>query len=316
VTSRLIEEYSNLIFGYRPVKPEVGVLFSPQSYYLYWAQEGSARRSVQALQGYSRSLVRKSIPYLIVEEEHLEVLSDLKILFLPRTIVTNDAIEKALEKFVREGGILVCESECGAFSPQGFYRYPQERFITRLSGVQEIGRRKLPDDCLTVRIDEQELNLGISQWLTPYQLGKGQVLAKGNKGALMVEIPVGKGKLILCGAYLGDAYLRNWTADFEKYVELMARRAGWRLEIEVLSPGSTQDSFIYIKSGRSDGKRVVFVFFPPDHDKARLRFLPNFFSRRYAVDIISGKEVNFLESKSGQECTLTASNWKMCVLVG
>ena len=63
--------------------PQVGVLFSPQTYYLHWAQEGSAQRVSSALQGYARALVRSSIPYLVVEEEHLDVLDGLKVLFLP-----------------------------------------------------------------------------------------------------------------------------------------------------------------------------------------------------------------------------------------
>jgi beta-galactosidase len=316
VTGRLIEEYDDLISNYRPVKPEVGVMFSPQSYYLYWAQEGNASRSVQALKGYTRCLVRKSIPYLVVEEEHLEVLSELKVLFLPRIIVTGNTTEKALEDFVKKGGTLVCESECGAFNPQGFYRYPGERFIARLSGIHEVGRRSPTNDWFTARIDGQELNLGITQWLTPHQKGKGQVLANGEEGALMVEVPVGKGKLVLCGAYLGDAYLHNWTADFENFVELMVRRAGWQPEIELLSPRPTKDSFLYIKSGQSGEKRVVFIFFPPDYDKVHLRFKANFFSGMHAMDIISGKEVNFLEGRSGQECTLTAPEWRFSVLVG
>lgn len=316
VTGQLIEKYDDIISGYKPEEPEVGVMFSPQSYYLYWAQEGNASRSVQAFQGYTRSLVRKSIPYSVVEEEHLGVLSGLKILFLPRTIVTDSTTEKALEDFVKEGGTLVCESECGAFSPQGFYRYPEERFISRLSGIHEIGRRSLTDDCFTVKIDDKELNLGATQWLTPYRKGIGQVLANGDEGALMVEVPVGKGKLILCGAYLGDAYLHNWTADFEDFVELMIRRVGWQPEIELLSPSPTKDSFLYIKSGQSGEKRVVFIFFPPDHDKVHLRFKANFFSGMYAMDLISGKEVNFSGSRSGQECTLTAPEWRFSVLVG
>lgn len=316
VTGRLIEEYHDIISGYKPEEPEVGVMFSPQSYYLYWAQEGNASRSVQAMKGYTRSLVRKSIPYSVVEEEHLDVLSGLKILFLPRTIVTDTTTEKALEDFVKEGGTLVCESECGAFSPQGFYRYPEERFISRLSGIHEIGRRSLSDDCFTARIDGKELNLGVTQWLTPYQKGKGQVLANGEEGALMVEVPIGKGRLILCGAYLGDAYLHNWTADFEDFVELMIRRAGWQPEIELLSPRPTKDSFLYIKSGQSGEKRVVFIFFPPDHDKVHLRFKANFFSGMHAMDIIADKEVTFSENRSGQECTLTAPKWRFSVLVG
>ena len=100
----MIERNRPLIESYQPVKPEVGVLFSPQTYYLNWAQEWSAKRVSSALQGYARALVRRSIPYLVVEEEHLEVLDGLKVLFMPHVVVTSQATERALEDFVRRGG--------------------------------------------------------------------------------------------------------------------------------------------------------------------------------------------------------------------
>lgn len=312
-TGELIREYDELISEYKPERPVVGVMFSPQSYYLYWAQEGDAHRPMQAWQGYTRSLVRKSIPYTVVEEEHLDVLSELKILFLPRTVVTSEATEKALERFVKEGGTLVCESECGAFNSQGFYRYPEERFIARLSGVYEIGRRSINGNSFPVKIDDMEFNLRAIQWLTPYGCNQGSVLANNADGPLIVEVPVGKGKVILCGTYLGDA---EWTVGFENFIELMAKRAGWQSQIEVLNPQAGKDSFIYIRCGQSDSKRIVFIFFPPDQDKIHLKFKPNFFTRMQITDIISKKEVDLIKNDSEPECTLTASRWRISVLVG
>lgn len=312
-TSQLIREYDELISEYRPEKPVAGVLFSPQSYYLYWAQEGDANRAKKAWEGYTRALVQKSIPYLIVEEEHLDFLSELKILFLPRTIVMDTETEKALEKFVLEGGTLVCESECGAFNPQGFYRYPEERFIARLSGVSEIGRRSLNTGLISVKIDAGELNLRTTQWFTPYSDVKGQVIAESDRGPLVVRIPVGKGEIILCGTYLGDA---EWTSDFENFVELLVRNAGWEPDIEVVSPQSDERSNIYIKSGQSGSRRLVFVFFPPDQDKVHLRFEDNYFSGSCVTDIISGKEVHLSKRNDTQECILVAPEWRFYVLVG
>lgn len=316
VTGKLIDKNSELLKNYKPVKPEVGIFFSPQTYYLNWAQERNANRSTNALQGYTRSLVRRSIPYTVVEEEHLNTLSGLKILFLPRTIVVDEVTEKALARFVEEGGTLFCESECGAFNSQGFYRYPADRFTSRLSGIRELGRRSLKADSIKVKLDGHEFNLGVAQWLTPWQKGKGSVLSDNQDGSLMVEVPVGKGKLILCGAYLGDAYLRNWTDDFERFTELLVLRAGWKPQIQVLSPSPDENSFVYIKSGESAGKKIVFVFFPEDHDEVCLRFSQGFFSGNIAKDLISDKDIAILNTGSGQECSLNAPSWRFSVLVG
>ncbi len=315
VTGSLIEDHTDLLAGYRPVKPEVGVMFSPQSYYLNWAQEGDANLSMKALLGYARGLARRSIPFAVVEEEHLDVLSSLKILFLPRTIVTDETTEKALADFVNAGGTLVCESECGAFSPQGFYRYPADRVTARLSGIREVGRRSLNADSIKAKLAGQDLSLGATQWLTPWQRGKGTVLADGEDGALMVEVPVGKRKLVLCGAYLGDAYLQNRTADFETFVESLARQAGWEPDIEAVSPAPGGDSFVYVKPGESDGKKVVFVFLPPDCDAASLRFRTGFFPAGRARDLISGNDIVLSDAGDWQECTLDATDWRFSVLI-
>jgi len=314
VTEDMIKKHHSLITDYSPVKPEVGIIFSPQSYYLSWAQEGNANRPMHAIHGYARALVRKSIPYLIVEEEHLDVISDLKIVFLPRTIVTSKATERVLEAFLMEGGTIVCESECGAFNPQGLYRYPEDRFTARLSGIRELGRRNLKTGLIKVVVDGQELNLDASQWLTPWQRGSGEVLAKNEDGALIAEVPVGKGKMILCGTYLGDAYLQNWNVDFENFIDLLVCKAGWKPQIRVLSSFPGKNSFVYIKSGESGGKKVVFLFFPKGKNAVRLRFEANFFPRGQAKDLITGEDISFPNTSKDQEVVLHIPECRLSIL--
>ncbi len=314
VTGKLIEDYSDLITKYRPTKPEIGVMFSPQSYYLAWAQEGSAERIMRGLLGYCRGLARQSIPYLVVEEEHLSALSGLKALFLPRTVVTSEAVEEALAGFVKKGGTLVCESECGAFSPEGFYRYPEDRFTARLSGVSEVGRRHIKSDHITAMVDGRELNLGVAQWLTPWKKSKGTILAENEDGALITDVPVGKGRMVLCGTYLGDPYLGSWSTDFERFMESTVRKAGWKPEAEVASPKPDKDSFVYVKWGESAGKKMVFVFFPPKQDSVRLEFKPGFFTSEKATDIISKRKITIQASETGQECRFNAPDWRFSVL--
>jgi beta-galactosidase len=315
VMGKLIKEREELIANYKPAKPDIGVLFSPQSYYLGWAQEGNAFRAMTGLLGYCRSLARQSIPYLVVEEEHLDALSGLKVLFLPRMIVADEQKEEAFAKFVKAGGTLVCESECGAFNPEGIYRYPEDRFTTRLSGVSEMGRRNINIDLVKATADDIKLNLGLTQWLTPWQRHKGKVWADYADGALISEVPMGKGRMVLCGTYLGDPYLKSWTPDFEKFVELIIRRAGWEPEVEVVSPKPDKDSFVYVKHGESAGRKMVFVFFPSNKNEVHLKFRPGFFRSNHATDIISGRKIPIQDTEAGQECRFKAAEWRFSVLV-
>lgn len=312
-THAVIDRHAGRLAGYQPVQPQVGVLFSPQTYYMSWAQEMVAKRPAAALQGYTRALVRQSIPYLVVEEEHLEVLDGLKILFLPKVLVTSEATEQVLEAFVRQGGTLVCESECGAFHPAGIYRYPEDRFTARISGSREIGRRNLPADSLDLDIDGERLRLGVVQWLTPWQPGDGESWASQPDGDLIREVPVGKGKLVLCGSYLGESYFANWNPDFERFIERLCLRAGWQPEIEVLSPAPDQHTFIYTKYGQAQGQKLVFVFFPQGCEEAWLKIRPGFFAGDQVEDLLSG---NKLALASNGELKITPTHWGVAVLAG
>ena len=315
-TGKVLGANARLIDGYQPAKPRVGVLFSPQSHYLCWAQEGSARRAVEALKGYARALVRKSIPYTVVEEAHLGALDGLKVLFLPRTIVAGPELGARLAAFVRGGGTLVCESECGAFSPVGIYRYPEERFLKKLAGIEEVGRRTIGGP-FEAAAEGRKFQVEGTQWLTPFRARKARAWAACADGLLAAEVPAGKGRVIMVGTYPGEAYLKGFNPGFEDFVELAVERSGWKPEIEVLAPRPTRDAFLYVKSGSSGGKRAVFVFFPAGQDLARLRFRKGFFGTGAVRDILSGGRCELARGAGGgEELVLSAPASRISVLVG
>ena len=312
----VIAKHAALLENYKPVQPQVGVLFSPQTYYMAWAQENIARRVANALQGYTRALVRQSIPYLVVEEEHLDVLDGLKVLFLPHVSVLSDKAEQALEAFVRRGGTLICESECGAFNPAGIYRYPVERLAARLAGITEVGRRNLSEPSFSFSLDGQSLTLGMVQWMTPWQRGRGAILADSADGALISDVPVDLGRLVLVGTYLGESYFENWTADFERFVAWACRSAGWQPDLLPVSPAADQTSFVYTKYGQSGDHRVVFVFLPANCEQATLQLAVGFFAQKQVTDILSGNSLAVNNGPDGQTITVAPALWRIAVLTG
>lgn len=306
ITGGILAKYPRLFASWRPAAPRVGVMFSPQSYYLHWAQEGTAARAVDALKGYTRALVRKSIPYLVVEERHLEVLDGLRILFLPRFLVMDAEMEERLGAFVRNGGVLFCESECGAFSGTGFYRYPADRFFAGVTGRAETGRRHLEQERIPCRIGERRATLFAAQWATP--------LESGERDGLIVELPVGKGRIVHCGTCLGERYERKRYPDFEEFLEDQVRRAGVKAEVEILSPAPDGDSFFHIKYGDSEYGKILFLFFPDNAEEAELRLPRDFFPSGGAVDLISGGGVRLIEEGDTVRCAARPSELRVCVI--
>ncbi len=323
VTGTILRQHEAVLDAYQPDPAKVGIFFSPQSYYLYWAQDGSGRVAQQAVQGYARALIRANVPYTIVEEEHLDALDGLQVLFMPRAIVVDGATADALCAFVQRGGVLVAESECGAYGSNGLYRYPEDRFLAKLTGIREIGRRALDGHSLTVALGGRALHLPAAQWLTPFHAGGDAVLSTSTEGPLAVERVVGKGRVVLCGTYMGDAYYAGARGDaayapfvphFRDFVRLIVRQAGIRPTVELLEAAPPGCGSIYAQVGRSEERRVAYVFFHDDCQEARLRFPAGSFVGK-ARDLISGQVVHFTLTSSGEECDLMRPEWGLMALI-
>ncbi len=223
-----------------------------------------------------------------MEETHLEALDKLKVLFLPRVIVTDPATEEALSAFVERGGTLVVESECGAFSSAGFYRYPEERFLSKM-GVTEIGRRSLAADEAVFRYGGRDYPLGVAQWRTPVEADE-----------FCVEKRFGKGRVIHLASYPGNAYLAKWNPAFEELLAAIVRDSDVKLPVEVLSPACGETEFLYLKSGKSGGKSVLFVFFPPGCSSAEIALGAALFPGNRATELFSGKEFTIATAGDGR----------------
>ena len=323
-TGHLLREHVALLDGYRPDCPRVGLLFSPQSYYLYWAQEGTGKMAQHAIQGYARALSRSNVAYTVVEEEHLDALDGIKVLILPRVLVVDEPVARVLSDFCRRGGVLVTESECGAFGSNGLYRYPEDRFLARLTGVREVGRRSLDGASIALTLGGQKLNLPVAQWLTPLNRGGDKVLSSTNDGPIAVDLAVEKGRAVMCGAYLGDAYYAESLTrdperaddcrDFETFVTGIVQRAGIFPTVEVLAATPDEARPVHVELGRCAERRMAFVFFCPRCETVRLRFPPGSF-RDKARDLVSGGIVHMTVTSSGDECDLVRPEWGVMILV-
>jgi len=152
--------------------------------------------------------------------------------------------------------------------------------------------------------------------MTPWERCAVQnIWAEHADGALISEVPVDDGKLILCGCYLGDAYQETNTPDFEKFVQTCVSISGWQPEIKVRFESGAPELFFYIKSGISEGRRLVFVFFPPDAESLILQFEKGFFPTRTLVDLISGQKLTVKESGEVEELVLRSPAWHFAVLL-
>lgn len=286
----LLEANQELFSNYRPDEAEIAVLFSPDCYYLDWAQESSAMRMLEAIDGYSRALVKQSIPSTFVEAGHLDNLSKFKLLILPRTIVLDACAEEKIAEFVRNGGTLLAESECGAFDKAGFYRYPQKRFLNQF-GICEAGRRQFTSPLKLT--GDREYSIDCEQWFTPLcdtGVAPQRVFAEYKGSPLCAEFSCGKGKIIYLGGYFGNCYFKKNYADFELLLADIAASAGVVPPFRVLNEKSGDEKFIYVKQGSSGGKKMIFAFFADAEECCKLQLTDKNFNGRF-VEMQTNREI-------------------------
>jgi beta-galactosidase len=318
-TGTLLKKHARLIDGYRPAAADVAILFSPQTYYLYWAQEATAQRPLNSIAGFAKAMIRQSIPFKIVEEAHLEELAGVKILFLPKTTVLDDGTIKTLQRFVESGGTLYCEAETGAWDSRGIFRYPEDRFPGTCSSVVEIGRRGVPENpVFAAKFAGKTYQLKASQLLSPWRASKGGTLAKTveGDGAMLAQVKLGKGNLILCGTYLGDEYDKECYPDFEDLVRKFVEAAGadsGKIRIAARTKADF-DSYVYARYGRSNGKDVAFVFFPAGCNSATLSFTGDLFKAGPVKDLFSGRELPLEKSGRTRKLKLAAGPTRIAIL--
>ena len=297
-TAAAMTAHREMFDRYRPNLGNVGVLVSPHSMYLAWAQEKSGDRVLRSVKAYAAAMTRASIPYRIVEEDHLDALHEIAVLFVPRAIVFSDEMETKLEAWVRAGGTLVCESETGAFDRTGLYTYPADRWLAGLTGVGEIGRRRFASPQVRVEMPATgTFHLHADQWLTPMP-GAGDAWAANDEGALVREVAVDSGRVILLGSYFGTSDLPEGD-DFAEFVEALALRGGAARPAAVIDPPVAGNTFPYVRIGRSGETDMLYVFAPATASEVTLQLAPDVLSGDQARELLNGQAVT-IETQGDQ----------------
>ncbi|HRR29264.1 MAG TPA: beta-galactosidase, partial [Victivallales bacterium] len=304
ITAKTMKEYSAIFANYKRFTPKVGIFFSPQSYYLHFSQESNAARVLSDMRGYFKALTVKNIPCSFVEEEHLDELKDIKILFIPRANVMDDRTTEKLLDFVNEGGVIFCECETGAWDRYGIYRYPIDRHIALATGIQEIGRRKIEDKTIKVLFNKKKFSLKPTQWLCPVQNdSKLEILSNYDRDSNIISMcQFGKGRIIFCGTYLGNEYDKQRYFDFENFLEELIVVFSEENPFYVNEKSSKDFSnFTHVVAGRSGKKNLLFVFIPEIREKANLIIDLNFFKGEKVKDLLSGEEIRLKKMKSHEK---------------
>lgn len=260
-TSEFINRHNDLIEGYKPDAPRVGVLFAPDNYYLKYAAAGAAAEAGEGVMGYATALEQLCLPYEVVEANHLNVLEKLDVLFLPWCLVLPPATREAILRFLQRGGRILMEAETDAFDGLGFYRYPNERPFLQAIGLHDLGRRKMPEGTtLAVQLGLQAIQLPVDNFLTPLAAPPGSdVLALSDaQEPLLVRQEVGTGAAYVVGSFCGRAYKRRRSEGFEQLLQHVCLDAGVQRDFEIAAVEGDATGLQW-RTGLAGSRRLLWV---------------------------------------------------------
>ncbi|HOB92394.1 MAG TPA: beta-galactosidase [Bacillota bacterium] len=293
-TAKILRENAKLLDEYKPDRAEVGVYFDPNLYNMEWADKASAAAARDSLMGYLTALERLNVPYDVVESSHMDRITGLKLLIMPRPEIIGKAATEAVKAFVRNGGTVLIEAEAGSFTSTGFYNYSgPDRDLAFALGIEDLQRRFIDDEVFEVRIGDERYALKADWYFTPLKTSVngivGTVLSTNSAGDVVATLAqVGRGRVVSIGTFLGAKYLADTYEDFERFVRALVRLADACPQM-VASSGKR----VYLRTGVFGSSRLVFLISPegpqPVTVKGTVRSLGEYRSARLLGCDCTGK---------------------------
>ena len=316
-TSKVIQRYDCMLNNYKPVKPLIGVLFEPETYFLEWSMDGKIEKSLESLLGYLKVLEVLNIPYEVVESSHTEVLKDLKFLILPFPLVVSDNLSEVIEEFVSNGGVILTEGDIAAFDELAFYRYPGEdrRLPYRLGISPVLDRQIMEKEDFTLKIDGKIFKLKGRYWVSPLSGGKNKVLGKDSEGRVIaVSTTYGKGNIYAFGTFLGANYGQDKIFDknFEEFLFYLFSKHRCIPDIKILLKNKRDIIYRY---GKTENGTLLFVINPTGSKEINFQIPDSIFKKRVIIDIRKGKTIR-PDSKKETKITLNImpGSWNIFLL--
>lgn len=198
----------------------------------------------------------------IVPGEEFEKLLGYDVVYLPCPRMVSAEQTKVLKKFVKNGGLLICEPSPGMRDERGWLTTEVTPGpLEKLFGCREIHRLFMEE--------EKVLNAGRVKIVCPPgiyltrlevrdQKNGGKVVGRyGRNEPAIVAASRGKGRTVLLGAPLGEIYFHTHQEAVLDYLTSLLRRE--KIKIEGLLEARSSD----LRARRmvtDDGSEIVFVF--------------------------------------------------------
>jgi beta-galactosidase len=242
-----------------PRPAEIGLWRSRKNEIFHFCLQGQVTTFNKAIDAYIQALYWNNLPFTLVNDRMLAngELSGLKLLIMPKCYYVTQEEAQALDRWVRAGGILLCEAHlagyngttgrhsqripgCGLANSWGFHEEDSTSpFYLRLDDRDEIDTAGLPDD---VRKALKEFGSTGGQYFPIVMEGGALVwgahryaelsgdrleaLGRFSRSSItLARQTVGKGVVFYCGTDLSEAAAGKDPSGLETILRMASKEA-------------------------------------------------------------------------------------------
>lgn len=246
----------------RPVLGDVGVVFVPEAeVFNFVQQQGSTKHYAECARGAYQAFFDSHIQPDFV---HIDDLRQYPLVYLPYPIHLKEPSARKLERYVREGGILVSEALPGYFGERGKVGVRQPNFgLDSLFGATESYVEFTPDLLENLVLQVHGKQVGGRFFLQQFALAGGKQAGTYADGSIAaVEHTVGKGRTLLLGSFPGGSYFLNHAGGTRAFFAGLLAWAGVKPITQITEPG------LQARFHTGDGGSYLWVVNPGRAERA------------------------------------------------
>jgi beta-galactosidase len=216
----------------KPVSGEVGLLFAEESEFFNLVQQKSSDYYAASMRGAYQAFFDNNIqPDFVVPAD----IGKYRLIYVAYPVMLRRETATLLQRYVRDGGVLICEGLPAYFGDHGHVGEMQPNYgFDELFGCRQANVEFDPDLSEDLQFEVRGRKINGRFFRQDYALTQGTAVGHFDNGAVAaVENRTGEGKVLLIGSFPGAGYYKHHgKATKELFSDFLAW-AGMRQQVKV-----------------------------------------------------------------------------------
>ncbi len=322
--AEIVDKNMELFSNAKTPQAEVGIVYDIYSYIMLACSRERANEIVNiissALTGIYRALLEENIPvdFIHINDFAKGKVKNYKLIVMPFAIMMTSEIAEGIKEFVRQGGKLVAEIRPGWSDEKGRCSdvIPglglHEVFGCKERWIRERQKPNLlvesPQEFAPSLAGKMKISGSLYEEALEPSKDTAKILARFEDGSpAMIINSYGKGKAVLVGSLVSEAYEKLRDEENEKFLKGLFKWAGVEPLVEIHG-GKAEGRIL-----EGEGYRLLFGFNHGDK-KANISFRLRVPNGKYRIfDISKQAEVNW-SYENGLQIERELESQEVCVL--